>query len=76
MSIGVVLLSTLKNDAYFLLGKILNILVPHFSQVPVIALPSVPPFLLKGTSLASFIILPALSLHLTQYALTCSMFFV
>ena len=55
-----------KNQIYFLLGKILNILVSHFSQVPVIARRCAPPFPLKEVSWASFIIL--LALHLTQYA--------
>lgn len=50
----------------YLFGKILNILVPHFSQVPVIAFRAAPPFPLKDVSWASFIIL--LALHLTQYA--------
>ena len=45
---------------------ILNILVPHFSQVPVIALLVVPPLPFISTSFSSFIILFAL--HFTQYA--------
>jgi len=57
-----------KNKNYFFgeFGKILNILVSHFSQVPVIAFRAAPPFPLKDVSWASFIIL--LALHLTQYA--------
>ena len=63
MSIGAGLFLPSKN--YFLLGKILNILVSHFSQVPVIAFLSTLPFPLKDVSCSPFIIL--LALHLTQY---------
>jgi len=55
-----------QKQNYFLLGKILNILVLHFSQLPVIAFLTVPPFPLKDVSCSPFIIL--LALHLTQYA--------
>jgi len=48
-----------------LLAKILNILVSHFSQAPVIAFLSTLPFPLKDVSCSPFIIL--LALHLTQY---------
>lgn len=45
---------------------ILNILVPHLGQVPVIALLFTPPLPFISTSLGSDISL--LALHLTQYA--------
>src|SRR3989344_1473413 len=51
---------------YFFAPIILNILVPHFSHVPVIARLSVPPFPFIATSFSSFI--SRFALHFTQYA--------